>query len=342
MQYYAGLDVSLEETWVCIMSQSGEIIAEGAVPSEVEDIALYLKSLGFDYDRIGLEAGPTSAWLYQGLIKEDLPVICIDPRHANAALKVQQVKTDKHDARGIAHIMRTGWYRVSHVKSIESQKIRVLLNARKILLNKRMDIDNQVRGMLKVFGHKIGPISAIDFSARVYELIEGDSELIRYIEPLISVRESLFKEFKVLDKHIRDIARNDVLCRRFMSVPGVGPLTALLFKATIDNPYRFKKSANVGVHLGLTPRKYASGEIDYNGGITKCGDPMMRVHLYEAAQVILRRTSKPTALKKWGSDIAKRTSRKVAMTAVARKLAVILHRMWVDETEFCDEGLKQA
>ena len=301
MQYYAGLDVSLEETWICIMSQSGEIIAEGAVPSEVEDIALYLKSLGFDYDRIGLEAGPTSAWLYQGLIKEDLPVICIDPRHANAALKVQQVKTDKHDARGIAHIMRTGWYRASHVKSIESQKIRVLLNARKILLNKRMDID-----------------------------------------PLISIRESLFKEFKVLDKHIRDIARNDVLCRRFMSVPGVGPLTALLFKATIDNPYRFKKSANVGVHLGLTPRKYASGEIDYNGGITKSGDPMMRMHLYEAAQVLLRRTSKPTALKKWGSDIAKRTSRKVAMTAVARKLAVILHRMWVDETEFCDEGLKQA
>lgn len=342
MQYYAGLDVSLEETWICIMSQSGEIIAEGAVPSEVEDIALYLKSLGFDYDRIGLEAGPTSAWLYQGLINADLPVICIDPRHANAALKVQQVKTDKHDARGIAHIMRTGWYRVSHVKSIESQKIRVLLNARKILLNKRMDIDNQIRGMLKVFGHKIGPISAIEFSSRVYELIEEDSELIRYIEPLISVRESLFKEFKVLDKHIRDIARSDVLCRRFMSVPGIGPLTALLFKATIDNPYRFKKSANVGVHLGLTPRKYASGEIDYNGGITKCGDPMMRMHLYEAAQVILRRTSKPTALKKWGSDIAKRTSRKVAMTAVARKLAVILHRMWVDETEFYDEGLKQA
>lgn len=342
MQYYAGLDVSLEETWICIMSQSGEIIAEGAVQSEVEDIALYLKSLGFDYDRIGLEAGPTSAWLYQGLIKEDLPVICIDPRHANAALKVQQVKTDKHDARGIAHIMRTGWYRASHVKSIESQKIRVLLNARKILLNKRMDIDNQIRGMLKVFGHKIGSVSAIDFTGRVYELIEGDSELIRYIEPLISVRESLFKEFKVLDKHIRDTARNDVLCRRFMSVPGVGPLTALLFKATIDNPYRFKKSANVGVHLGLTPRKYASGEIDYNGGITKSGDPMMRMHLYEAAQVILRRTSKPTALKKWGSNIAKRTSRKVAMTAVARKLAVILHRMWVDETEFYDEGLKQT
>jgi len=341
MKYYAGLDVSMEETWVCIMSEDGEIYHEGAVPTEIDDLALYLSSAGVEFDRVGLEAGPCSAWLYQGLLEQGIPIICIDARHANAALKVQNFKTDKNDARGIAHIMRTGWYRASHVKSLESQKIRVLLSARKILLSKRIDIDNQIRGMLKVFGHKVGQVTALQFKARICELIEHDKELTAYIDPLLSVRESIIIEWNRLDKTIRDLACNDVLCRRFMSVPGVGPLTALLFKATIDNPYRFKKSANIGVHLGLTPRKYASGEIDYNGGITKCGDTMMRTHLYEAAQVLMRRTSKNTALKSWGMDVAKRTSKKCATVAVARKIAVILHRLWVDDTEFYDRGTSQ-
>jgi transposase len=341
MKYFAGLDVSMAETSVCIVNQDGAVVREGRAATAPASIETYLKATGFCFERVGLESGPCSAWLYKGLMAAGLPVICIDARHASAALKAQNVKTDRNDARGIAQIIRTGWYRPAHVKSEDSQRRRVLLNMRKALLNQRIELENQMRGNLKVFGLKVGQVTPLQYEARVRELIGDDEELSAYIEPLLKVRATVLAQCRELDRKVRALVRDDEVCRRFMSIPGVGPLTALVYKSAIDDPKRFAKSANVGVHLGLTPRKYASGEIDYNGRITKCGDPLTRSHLFEAAMVLMRRSGKASALKTWGTRIARRGSMKKAYVAVARKLAVIMHRMWLDGTEF-DFGAESA
>ena len=341
MKYFAGLDVSMAETSICIVNQDGAVVREGRAATDPASIEKYLKATGLCFERAGFESGPCSAWLYKGLMAAGLPVICMDARHASAALKAQNVKTDRNDARGIAQIVRTGWYRLAHVKSEDSQKRRVLLNSRKMLLGNRIEIENQIRGNLKVFGLKVGQVTPLQYEARVRELIGDDEELLAYIEPLLKVRGYILMQCKELDKKVRALVRGDEVCRRFMSIPGVGPLTALVYKSAIDDPKRFAKSANVGVHLGLTPRKYASGEIDYNGRITKCGDPLTRSHLYEAAMVLMRRSAKTSALKTWGTRIARRGSMKKAYVAVARKLAVIMHRMWLDGTEF-DFGAEPA
>ncbi|MEM1300493.1 MAG: IS110 family transposase [Pseudomonadota bacterium] len=334
MKFYAGLDVAVETTALCLVDQTGEIVCEATIATDPEEIWAYLSETGLVFERIGFEAGPCSSWLYKRLTEYDLPAVCIDARHAHAALKAQNVKTDRNDARGIAHIVRTGWFRVSHVRSNESAMRRVLLNSRKTLLSKRLELENHIRGNLKVFGLKVGAVTARGFEARVQELIKDDADLLSYVEPLLRVRGQIQIEINALDKKIRHLVKEDPVCRRFMTIPGVGPLTALLFKSTVDDPQRFAKSANVAVHLGLTPRKYASGEIDFNGRIAKTGDQMTRTHLYEAAQVLMRRSSAKNALKSWGAKIAKRGSTKRAYVAVARKLAVIMHRMWIDGTDF--------
>lgn len=334
MKYYAGLDVSTQETAICIVDADGAVIAEKTVATDPDEIAGYLVSTNLEYERVGLEAGPCSPWLYQALIMCEVPAICICAYHASATLKAQNVKTDKNDARGIAHIMRTGWYRLSHVKSDESQKTRVLINTRKTLLGQRLEIESQIRGTLKVFGFKVGQVATSQFESRVRTLLELQPTLHSYLEPLLTIRRHLMAECRELDRRIQSMVKKDELCQRLMTVPGVGVLTALLFKCTIDDPGRFKKSSDVGVHLGLTPRKYASGEVDYNGRITKSGDPMMRSCLYEAASAVMRRNAKNTALKQWGGRIAKRSCRKSAFVAVSRKLAVLMHRMWIDGAEF--------
>lgn len=334
MPYYVGLDVSQELTAICIVDENGAIAYEGMVPTEPDDIITYLNSTGEDYGRIGLETGSFSHWLYHALFEAGLPVVCIDARHANSILKAQIAKTDKNDARGLAQMMRTGWFKATHVKSAESQKIRVLLNNRSCLNSKRIDLENQIRGTLKIFGLKIGKVTKAQYEPRIREMIKDDQELQCYIEPLLQSREMMVRQVLVLEKQIRSMANSDDVCQRLMTIPGVGPIIALLYKATIDNPYRFTRSNTLGVHLGLTPRKYASGEMDYDGHITKCGDRLMRTHLYEAAKVLLSRSGQWSALKAWGLQIAKRSSMKKACTAVARKLAVIMHKMWVTNTAF--------
>ena len=341
MKYFAGLDVSMIETSVCIVDQDGAVIREGKALTDPASIGKFLDATGFAFERVGFETGPCSAWLYKGLIAAGLPAVCIDARHAHAALKAQNVKTDRNDARGLAQIVRTGWYRPAHVKSEESQRRRVLLNTRKTLLEQRVELENRIRGHLKVFGLKVGETTPLRYEARVRALIAGDDELSACVEPLLRVRACILAEFRDLDKKARAIAAQDAVCRLFMTIPGIGPLTALAYKAAIDDPRRFAKSANVGAHLGLTPRKYASGEIDYSGRITKCGDPLTRNHLYEAATVLMRRSMKPSSLKAWGTRIAKRGSMKKAYVAVSRKLSVIMHRMWLDGTAF-DFGAESA
>lgn len=334
MKYFAALDVSDNETWVCIVDHEGTIIKEGPVPTEPHAIVAFLHATRLKLERVGFEAGPLSPWLYHELLAGGVPVTCLETRHAKAALKAQNMKTDRNDARGLAQIVRTGWYKAVHIKSLMNQKLRVLLNNRRWLVDKRVDLENQIRGTLKVFGFKLCKVTTVTYEHQVRSLIATDVELQTCIEPLLHVREHLLKQFHILDKTIRKAVQGDTICQRLMTVPGVGPLTALLFRTTIDCPARFAKSRDVGVHLGLTPRKYASGEVNYDGRITKCGDAMMRHHLYEAALVLLTRGRRWHPLKAWGLRLAKRSSMKNAFVAVARKLAILLHRLWVDGTTF--------
>ncbi|WP_263349988.1 IS110 family RNA-guided transposase [Acidicapsa acidisoli] len=334
MKYYCGLDVSLNNTAICVVNQDGEVIRESEVPTEPVAISQYLKATGLPMERVGLEAGGLTPWLCHELLAADWPAICIETRHAKAAMQAQQVKTDRNDARGLAHIMRTGWFKEVHVKSHASQKLRVLLGNRRCLLDKRLDIDSQIRGTLKVFGHKTGKVTPATYERRIRELVNDDKELQAYIFPMLEVRRHLVQQCNVLEKMILDWVKKDEICGLFMTIPGIGPLTALAFKTFVDRPERFQHSKAVGAAVGLTPRKYASGEVDYDGHITKCGDAFLRSHLFEAAKVMLSRVGRPSALKVWGLRLAKRSSKKKACVAVARRLAVIMHDMWRDGTVF--------
>ena len=334
MEHYVGLDVSLKLTAICIVDQTGKIEREGVVSSDPEAIAEFIKSHALQVERIGLETGPTVTWLWTELSKLGLPVICIDARHAKAALKMQINKTDRNDAVGIARIMQCGWYREVRVKDIDSHAIKALLVSRALLVKIKRDLENQIRGLLKNLGLIIGRAKMNVFSLRATQLTEDRPELATAVEPLLKARETIEQQIDRLDRKVMRMARNNSQARRLMTAPGVGPVTALCYLATIDDPTRFKRSSSVGAYIGLTTRRYASGEIDWTGRISKCGDKMLRSYLYEAANVLLTRVAKWSALKAWGIRLAKRSGLRKAKVAVARKLAVILHRMWIEGTEF--------
>ena len=334
MEYYVGLDVSLKLTAICIVDQTGVVTHEAMIPSAPDAIAEFVQARVESVVRIGLESGPTSTWLWTELNKMGLPVICIDARHAKAALKMQINKSDRNDAVGIARIMQTGWYREVRVKALDSHAIKALLVSRALLVKIKRDVENQIRGLLKNLGLVIGRAKMSTFKARAEELIEDKPALIAVVEPLLIAREAIAQQIADLDRKVMRLARNDAQVRRFMTTPGIGPITALCYLATIDDPTRFNKSRNVGAYIGLTTRRYASGETDWTGRISKCGDAMLRSYLFEAANVLLTRVAKWSALKAWGMRIAKRSGIRKAKVAVARKLAVILHRMWIDGTEF--------
>jgi transposase len=334
MEHYVGLDVSLKLTAICIVDQTGKIVREGTVASNPEAIAAFVKSHAPHVVRIGLETGATSTWLWTELKKMGLPIICIDARHAKAALKMQINKSDRNDAFGIARIMQCGWYKEVRVKDLDSHAIKALLVSRALLVKIKRDLENQVRGLLKNLGLVIGRCKLNTFTKRANELIDGKPALAAAVEPLLKVREAIERQIDDLDGKVLRLARSAPQVRRFMTVPGVGPITALCYLATIDDPTRFKKSRSVGAYVGLTTRRYASGETDRTGRISKCGDGLLRSYLYEAANVLLTRVAKWSALKAWGMRIAKRRSLSKARVAVARKLATILHRMWINGTEF--------
>jgi transposase len=253
-----------------------------------------------------------------------------------SALSTMRNKTDRNDARGIAQMMRLGWFRAVHVKSIENQRLRTLLANRRLLKRKLIDIENHVRGTLRAYGLKVGQVSRGDFERRVRELMDGaDSVFGTMIGTMLAVRKGVFDGFNALHKILLGVVKKDALCRRFMSVPGAGPIAALSFKVAIDDPLRFARSRTVGAHLGLTPKRHQSGtSIDFEGHITKQGDINARVALCEAAASLLLRVRRWSALKAWGMRIAKRASMMCAIVAVARKLAAILHHMWIHGTEF--------
>ena len=334
MEFYAGLDVSLEATSVCVVDAEGKLVREGKLPSDPDAIELFLAEWGVHLKRVGLEAFSFSAWLFTALDNKGLPVVCIETRHTKAALNAMLNKTDKNDARGIAQLMRTGWFRSVHVKSHEAQTLRMLLAGRKAMLGKVLDMENMVRGLIRPFGLKVGQISIGKFEARVRELVDGMPELAAIVAPLLDARAAMRLQFARLHRMALTAAREDKVVRRMTTVPGVGAIVALTFRAAVDDPERFKKSAAVGAHFGLTPRRYQSGEIDRSGRISKCGDEMTRAMLYEAAIAILTRIPRNFKLRLWGLRLAKKKGLKRAATAVARALAVLLHKIWVDGSTF--------
>ena len=334
MEHYAGLDVSLELTSVCIVDERGGIVCEAKVASEPEALIRFLQARELPFTRIGLEAGPLSQWLHAGLVAAGFETVLLETRHVKAALKAMTVKTDRNDARGIAQLLRSGWYRPVHAKSVSAQEVRALLTSRKLMQTKLLDVESGIRGVLRGFGLKVGPISRGRFEMRIRELVAGEPLLETMIDAMLGARAALETEFKRLHRALLGIVRDDPICRQLMSVPGVGAIVAITFKSGVDDPTRFRRSRDVGPHFGLTPRKYQSGELDVTGSITKVGDRMVRTALYEAASVMLTRTVRFSSLKAWGMAVARRRGTKKARVALARKLAVILHRMWVDGTTF--------
>jgi len=334
MDHFSGLDISVKETSVCIVDDTGKIVREVKVASEPAALLAVLKNPAYRFKRIGLEAGPLSQWLFSILAEANLPVICVETRHMRAALKSQINKTDRNDARGIAQMIRVGLYRPVHVKTIRSQKLRMLLTHRKLLQSKAIAVENDLRATLRNFGLKVGMVGTVKFEARIRELVEKLPDLAVLVEPLLIVRRVLREQIGILHRRLLAIVRDDDVCRRLMSIPGVGPVVALTYRVTIDVPARFRNSKAVGAVFGLTPSKYQSGEINRTGAISRCGDEMMRMMLYEAAQSMLTRTTKWSWLKAWAMKIARHRGMKKAIVALARRLAVIMHRIWVDGTEF--------
>jgi transposase len=334
MEYFAGIDISLRSCALCIVDGKGIVLLERELPCEVSDIAACLGAFPNPIERVGFEAG-TMSHLFYGLKAEGFDVVCMEARQVNAALSAMRNKTDKNDARRIAQVLRTGWFSPVHIKSREAHGVRVLLSTRKALLKKTMDLANEVRGLLKIFGIRLPmTVKHGSFDCVVRPLIEMDDVLAHALVPLLDARAVLYQHFLELDRRVKRAASQDEVCMRMMTVPGVGPIASLTFKAAVDDPTRFKRSRTVGAHFGLTPRRYQSGEHDNPGRISKAGDRDVRATLYAAANALLMRTMAGSQIKSWGMRLMRTKGRRRAVVAVARKLAVLLHRMWIDGTEF--------
>jgi len=335
MEYYAGIDVSLECSSVCVVDASGKIIREGKVASEPDALISWLKSRGCELIRIGLEAGPLSQWLFAAIREAGLAVELLETRHVRKAFEAMPVKSDRNDARGIAQLMRLGWFRPVHCKSMGAQEVRAVLTARKLIQTKLQDVENSLRGILRGFGLKVGKTTARSFAGRIQELVKGHPNLEAIGKALLSVRAVLLREFNAFEKRVRAMARSDVRTKLLMSTPAVGPIVALTYASAVDDTARFKSSKQTGPHFGLTPKRYQSGETDYSGRISRIGDASVREALYQAAHVMLTKPVKGCSqLKSWAMRIARRAGMSKAKVALARKLAVILHRMLANGTPF--------
>ena len=333
-QHYAGLDVSLDATAICVLDAKGAVVWRGKCASTPEAIRDALRQHAPALVRAGLETGQLSTWLTHGLRRLGVPVVCLDARHAKAALKLQLNKTDANDALGLAQIVRTGWYREVAVKGMDAHTLRLLLVARAQLVSQRQALANTVRGLLKTFGRRVARGSGGLFAPRVREAAEGNDALLAIVEPMLLAWQALREQAAVLDRRILARAKADATARRLMTVPGVGVVVALAYMAVIDDPARFKRSSAVGAYVGLTPKRHQSGEEDWTGHISRCGDGLLRAYLFEAAAVLLQRHPRACALRSWGLALAKRVGMRRAKVAVARKLAVLLHALWRRGEEF--------
>jgi transposase len=335
MAAFCGLDVSLKSTSLCVIDEDGAVVLEREVDTEPDAIADALRPFGAQLRKVGHEAGALAPWLQMELTELGVPIVLLEARHARAALKAQRNKTDKSDARGLAQIVRTGWYKEAHVKSAASYRLRLLLSNRRNLKRKCLDLENAVRHSLKAFGIKLAVRGRADFDAKVREAVKDDPVLTGLCEAMLAARAALWEQYARLHKLLVQVTLKDELCARFMEIPGVGPVTALAFKTGVDDPTRFSRSRAVGAHFGLTSRRWQSGtSVDTSLGISKQGDGTVRTALYEAASALMTRCKVGCALKSWGLKLAARIGHKKAVTAVARRLAVIMLAMWRDGTRF--------
>lgn len=334
MEYFAGLDVSMEETHICVVDREGAIIHEatsGTSPGEISEAL----SKAPPCKRVVFETGRMAPMLYHGLAEFGVPVVCVESRQAYQTLKsLKANKTDRNDAQGLAHLARTGFFKPVHVKSLPAHAIRSLIAARKKLVGQRVTLENQIRGLAVVFGVRLPRGLSPAFVDRVLNMSDGVDGLSGAMRGLIAARAAILAAVAAIDADIKRLSRASDACRQLMTIPGVGPITALAFAAAIDDPDRFRRSRDVGAYLGLVPRRHQSGEIDYVGRISKCGDRRLRTLLYEAANVMMTRYKASLKLKDWAFAIAKRSTMRQARVALARRLAVIMHAMLRDGEEF--------
>jgi transposase len=333
MTEYVGLDVSKEETAFCVKDWEGKVLASGKVATDPAAIFEMLKEHCLCPARIVLETGTLSGWLARELGKLGIAIDVIDARQAHAVMRLQHNKTDANDAALLAEIARTGFCRPVAVKSETAQEGRILLKARGHLVRQRRDTENTIRGLLASLGIRF-PKGSGKLGVRVRAALADHPELAVMIEPLLSMVAASRREIERLDKAVMARAKGDAACRLLMTVPGVGPVTAVAYVATIGDAARFAKSRAVGAYVGLTSRRWQSGEMDYSGRISKHGDAMLRSLLYEAANSLLTVVRKPHPLKDWARRVRRRTSHKKACVALARRLAVILHRMLITGEAF--------
>ena len=334
MSKYVGLDVSQKETSVCVIDEQGSVLWEGICSSTPRDIARVVEERALGCDVVAFETGPLAVWHWHALKELGVPVACIHARHAHAAIALQVNKTDRNDALAIAQIARTGWFRPVEMKSFDAHRIRLMLTARARVVSMRTTLYSQIRGVLKTFGIVLPPGKGSAFEELVQDAISNDAYLDHVVGSLLGLWRVLTDERRTYQRELERLARNHGVCRMLMTTPGIGTLTALAYVSAIDDPHRFRRSEDVGAYLGLTPRRYQSGEVDRTGRISKCGDRMARSFLFEAAHILLTRIKEPSTLRDWGRKLSVRIGPKKAKVAVARRLAVILHRMWIDGTEF--------
>lgn len=342
--YYVGLDVSQKSTSICVIDKKGKAICEGGALTRPADIHGWLSNridLGKPV-KVGLEAGNMSSWLYTGLHKLGLEVVCMETFQTHRFLATFRNKTDKNDARGIAQLLRMGadFLKVVTIRSQASQETRTLLAMRSHLVSHKASLENHIAGVLKPFGLIVarGSVCADTFYDRVLEALALAEDRGIHIKEIVLPSLKLYREacsrIQPLTQQVEAIAESIDMVKRFMTIPGVGPITALSFYAAIDYPERFAKSADVAAYFGLTPRQYQSGETNYATGISKRGDPSTRRALVQAATVLLIHTKEWNSLKAWGVRLAKRIGFSKARVAVARKLAIIMHRMWLTQDKF--------
>ena len=333
MEYFAGLDVSMAETHVCVVTRDGAVVHEVKVPSTPADIAAALAQVQA-CRRVLFETGRMAPMLYHGLSQWIARCLRREPAGYQALKSLATHKTDRNDARGLAHLARTGFFKPVHVKSLPAHAVRSLIIARKKLVGQRVTLENQIRGLAVVFGIRLPRALSPAFIRQALQASEGIPGLSAAMRGLVAARAAVLAAVVAIDADIKRMVRASDACRRLMSIPGVGQLTALAFTAAVDDPGRFRRSRDIGAYLGLVPRRYQSGEVDYTGSISKCGDRRVRTLLYEAANVMLTRYKQPLKLKDWAFAIARRSTMRKARIALARRLAIIMHAMLRHGTQF--------
>lgn len=338
MNYFVGLDVSLKEISICVVDAEGTVVAQGCAPADPEGVAGWLRNRSLTPDFIVHESGQLSIWLQRGMVQLGLPVVCIDARKAHKSLSARLNKSDAADAEGLAQLARTGWFTPVHVRSDASDRLRGLIGARERLIRLRIDLEGYIRGALKTFGIRMSAVrrgrQRQAFRDQLAAAGETDPMLRVLADAFVTAHATLCKAATELDAIIREQANLHPVARRLMTIPGVGPVVSLSFVALIDEPDRFRRASDVGAFLGLTPRRHQSGEMDWSGRVSKCGDRAVRGLLIQAASCVLRQAGRFSSLKSWAVRLADRRGYSKAAVATARKIAVLMLTLWKNGTEY--------